>query len=151
MAEWVTLFDGEVTTETEKGERTGGYKNQDALHEVTMKPFFASGDKVRLTVDGVSFIYTAKSPTTTITNWFNYEKCGFAGNEYLTALDVADNGGDYCVFMGFSSIGSAVLSFYSRNPGTYNIKIERPHPRRLCAGGGTQVFYGWVAMWQESS
>ena len=78
---------------------------------------FNQGETIRLTVNGVSKIFTAEIFTTG----------AYVGNAWLMTdsdLVSTDNGYDFAV----SATAIVTLfsgSFYSREAGTYNIKIER--------------------------
>lgn len=114
-AMWETLFEGEITTSQVDymiGSMSGilvGYA-----------PLFVDGEVIRLTVNGLSAIYTARDEAA-------YVIGGEIGNQYLSAgpgTTIIDDGGDYFV----SSYPYGVLgdtNFFTRYPGTYIVKIER--------------------------
>ena len=81
----------------------------------------SAGMKVRLTVNGVSDIFTVTENDNVYftTRWF--------GNIWLEAgianETVVDSGYDYLITTTGNGLNSCYL--YSRTPGTYNVKIER--------------------------
>lgn len=84
------------------------------------KYFLSPGDVVRLTVDGVSHEYTVKADYTDID-----DPTYIAGNAWLAEPKAstnppADDGGDFAIV----DYGIWVF-FFARNPGTYNIRIEK--------------------------
>lgn len=114
-AMWETLFEGEITTSQVDyiiGSKSG--------IPVGYAPLFVDGEEIRLTVNGLSAIYTVLDKSAYVTG-------GEIGNQYLSAgpgTTIIDDGGDYFV----SSYPYGVLdttNFFTRYPGTYMVKIER--------------------------
>ena len=105
----IVLYDGEVTTEQESYANSAS-KTEDALFE------FAPGDTLRVTVDGVSGEYTAEG---------GYQiSLPIVGNAWLYESDAADNGGDFALVSASPGTGLRNLYFYTRTPGTYQLKVE---------------------------
>ena len=108
---WDLLFDGLVTT-------TQGPDSD--LHGAVCESFanarkwFKKGGIVRLTVDGVQTELTA--------NVFGFGVDPYVGNYWLTQYRTSgtDSGFDFLVY--YSAVAA---SFYSRNAGTFHVKIEK--------------------------
>lgn len=119
--QWDTLFEGVAETLEDFVTSANGYSTKSLF--VKEDGFsFSAGDIIRLTVDGVVFRYMCvENDSISIT----------AGNRWLFMDDnsISDDGGNYLVWnfrMGNASYGYAYhLRFWSRTPGTYNVKIER--------------------------
>lgn len=109
--QWETLFEGEVVTIT--GDTFNG--SQCLLPGTGM--LFNGDEEIRLTVNGESKVYVAKGGQYGITASF--------GNDWLQSGKNStvnpDTGEDYCVVAG--AMSGTIL--FTRNPGTYQIKIER--------------------------
>lgn len=128
---WETIWEGIATTErsVDWGLFDHTVCSADLIKSNAESPLtdfcFIADDKVRITVDGNSFVYIAELDTYYIYGGYR------AGNKYLVdALEPTDSGGDFAVGDGRSKTGYG-LTFYSRNPGTYSIKIEALYAERV--------------------
>ena len=114
--QWETLFEGEVTTV--ESDTYNGSSGQ--IPTGSTERLFDGDNGIRLTINGASEIYTAfwtsdwKTDATLGNNWLS------SGKNSSTQ----DNGEDYFVrtCLGAFSLGHQL---YTRNPGTYQVKIER--------------------------
>lgn len=124
-AQWETLYNGVVTVDAISEEQTNaGLYPHTRLLDDTGELLFVEGHIIRISVGGVSSQYTAvKSDEAWVEGYY-------AGNECLTELtpEEPDNGYDFAVSVGTSLVGVHSLDLYSRNPGTYSVKIERKKP-----------------------
>lgn len=111
--QWETLFEGDVTTERNdsySGAYCGGLALTKAIGSNNQGNY-------RLTVDGVTINKTLSSATTGYIN---------IGNSYLRSESAEDSGEDFLVCItSLFAVSWKEFYFLSRNPGTYNIKIER--------------------------
>lgn len=97
-----------------------GYKQTES--NVVSKKLFVGGDRVRVTINGMSAIYTADGGSSV----------AHIGNKWLgaenTDTTLSDDGGDFYVkhqslpMFGYTTYH---LTFFARTPGTYSVKIER--------------------------
>ena len=123
--DWETLFEGVMVT-------TFGSLNG-AAEQYAMDDFpnsmFKDGDTIRLTVNGISYLYVN-------VEYYSYIKGSFAswqiGNDWLNKAKGRgeDDGGDYFFFQywEWNSAGNCSVfrnAFRSRNAGTYSVKVER--------------------------
>lgn len=112
--QWETLFEGEVVTVEDDT-----YNGSSGSLNIAMNSLLFNGNEgIRLTVNGASQIYTAVGS--------NWGTAATIGNEWLysgKSATVEDDGGDYLVYSIYGMIKMTEL--YTRNPGTYQIKIER--------------------------
>ena len=111
------LFDGEVTTEY--------VEYQGNVEVIDLLNAFSVGDSLQITVDGTTEIHTVKSAEPTYAEYI--------GNETLTSHaddDAVDTGEDWCLLHGYDisdrdAHGFSTGRFFTRNPGTYTVKVER--------------------------
>ena len=112
---WETLFEGEVTTESSE---FNGYV---ATPNFSESPLFLANNGIRVTINGVSHISTSSVTGNTgsyyVGNLWLYE------NKENTGL--GDNGLDYFICTNFEMFGSANNRIFTRESGTYQVKIER--------------------------
>lgn len=100
---WTTSYEGELTTEA-TGSTNGARK--------ALLVSLTEGKTYKVTVNGESTEVVAEKDST----------CTYFGNAWLAQSDdstYADNGYDYCKY------GTLPTYFYSRNAGTYTVKIEQ--------------------------
>lgn len=110
----IVIFDGEATT------KEASYSDS-ASDTITGCAYcLAIGDKVRITLDGVSAEYEVKKVPTS--------KQPLVGNAGLNGNDVEaeDDGGDWLVagITGITGPFYRTLYFYTRTAGTHQLKIE---------------------------
>ena len=119
-AGWHTVFDGELTTIVETAFENGGQHGATSGYITTENPIFLQNELVKITVDGNAYDVIA-------TVLLGYQ---FAGNAWLysNALiesSFTDDGTDFLAIA-----GNNLFEFYTRNPGTYTVKIERYVPQK---------------------
>jgi len=116
--QWELLYEGQLTT-SEKLDVENGYRINIPF-DINTPILSEAGEGIRLTINGVSKIYT-----TTVKVSLGTEVS--IGNKWLTYLDnsvgVEDDGDDFYLdtlrLIGYDS------RLYTRYPGTYNVKIEK--------------------------
>lgn len=128
-AQWETLFEGDCYTE-------GGL---DAADISMTYPGFAVGDRIRLTVNGQSAVFTAiyKYSEESMTTYPNRKICVYVGNSEVGGG--SSNGFeneniidcDYCLLQYYLYKDNALFPdqaaayLYTAEAGTYSVKIER--------------------------
>ena len=106
---WETLFEGTVTVP--EGSTATLASGSIGLTD---------GATIRLTVNGVSAVFTVQTYTIS-----SYGSQTYVGNLYLWGNVGDDTGFDYLV-METSMFGTVMgAEFYSRNSGSYSVKVER--------------------------
>lgn len=118
QAAWEVLWEGDMTfTEVQASGKYSASVWSDAEPPAQM---FYSGETMRLTVDGETKEYTAKSDP--------YD-CAYVGNRWLSLDPIegeGDTGDDFCVTADTYLISYGFkYTCFARNPGTYHIKITR--------------------------
>lgn len=90
-------------------------------HKPPAKKFYA-GEKIRLTVDGVSKVYTAAENA-------DWAKMAWIGNYYVSnsaPSGTVDTGDDFHILMWVdTTLDYWEYMCFARNPGTYQVKLER--------------------------
>lgn len=114
---WETLFEGDVET-THQTEQVAWSDSDVITASNTISGLFNTGDAMRLTVDGTATVLTA------------YDEPDAVGREVVGNYwigESADTGYDYCLLQTSGTWPTPYTSFFfrSRNPGTYDIKLER--------------------------
>lgn len=110
---WETLFEGEAVTAYGDEPTVPFYKADNTYQE---DQWFGDGDEVRITIDGISYLYTAKTSGLT-------RKAGNPALQPDADDSTADDGTPVSVRL-TTIISIASLYIYTRNPGTYRVKIE---------------------------
>ena len=112
----IVVYDGEAVTEQFY---TGGKPLGFPADTLTVADRLAIGDKVRITLDGVSAEYEVKkAPTSTQSLIGN---AGLNGND----TEAEDDGGDWLIAaVPFEGLGYRRIYFYTRTEGAYQLKIE---------------------------
>ena len=105
----IVLYDGEVTTDQPDWA-------DNANGTVATHFEFSVGDTLRVTVNGVSGEYTAEGGRNI--------SLPLIGNAWQYDSDMADDGGDWALCEASAGSGLRKAYFYTRNPGTYQLKIE---------------------------
>lgn len=118
---WETLWEGEMTFEPAVHTGTGKYSASIWCDHEPPTQMFYEGETIRFTVDGASKVYTAKKD--------KYDNAYF-GNRYLSFDSIegeGDTGDDFSVTMATYGLIEGTFKYlcFSRQPGTYLIKIER--------------------------
>lgn len=114
--QWEVLFEGTVKTI----EPLTGFSSAGIVFD-SGAFLFSVWDRIRITVDGVSAVYTASESTIPLLGSVYY-----AGNYYLSdSKNFVDDGYNFLVrsYADFDGIYNSY--FKSRTPGTYTVKIER--------------------------
>ena len=104
------LFEGDVTTTS-----TGSYP----ACTIKMRGAFVIGDRIRVTINGVSTETTLALVETS--NQIQAGNAGLNGND----IDAEDDGGDWLVAYVVNDGVYHRAYFYTRNAGAYSLKIER--------------------------
>lgn len=121
-APWEVLFEQELTYTAGPVGNPPRYDPEESFWFEGTNRMFSQGDTIRLTVDGVSRVYTVKT-----------DKYGDAyfGNRYLSFDEIdgeGDTGDDFCFTLCEEELSGGPmfqLVTFSREPGTYQVKIER--------------------------
>lgn len=110
---WETVIDDDLSFK----ESTGGSGWAVVNDYYSQKHGFASGDTIRLTVNGVANTFTAQENN--LGPWI--------GNPYVIAFSSleADTGYDFYVSDLSEIRGYFDIELYSRIPGTYSVRLER--------------------------